>query len=51
MKLKQAQSLIESIPQFQSWFPEDIKKNSEYTRLSYLEEGSIITPWYLIYEQ
>ncbi len=44
------QPLIESIPQFQSWFPEDIKKNSEYTRLLYLEEGSIITPWYLIYE-
>jgi len=45
------QSLIESISQFQSWVSEDIKKNSKYTRLLYLEEKSIITPWYLIYEQ
>lgn len=44
------QSLIESIPQFQSWLPEDIIKNSKCTRLLYSEEGSIITPWYLIYE-
>ena len=45
------QSLIESISQFQSWVSEDIKKNSKYTRLLYLEEKSTITPWYLIYEQ
>ncbi len=45
------QELMESIPQFQSWVPEDIKQNSEYTRLLYLEEESIITPWYLVYEQ
>lgn len=44
------QNLIESIPQFQGWFPEDIEKDSKYTRLLYLENRNIITHWYLIYE-
>lgn len=44
------QNLLESIPQFRGWFPEDIEKDNKYTRLLYVEDRNIITPWYLIYE-
>ena len=44
------QNLLESIPQFQRWLTQDIEENNKYTRLLYLEERNVITPWYLIYE-
>ena len=45
------QNLMEAIPQFQDWFPEDIEKDNKYTRLLYLENRNVITPWYLVYEE
>lgn len=44
------QNLLESIPQFQGWLTQDIEESSKYTRLLYLEERNVITPWYVVYE-
>ena len=44
------QDLMGSIPQFQGWFTEDLELENQYTRLLYLEDRNIVTPWYVIYE-